>query len=286
MAQVAATDPQATANRPVRAVRAVNCSITMPDRPLGRRLALVKQAGIEAVEFWWPFAEASPAPAEVEDFARQIERSGLKLIGLNLFAGDMASGDRGVLSWPGRQSELAASAEIAQALSARLGVGRFNVLYGNRLEGHSPAAQDAIAQTNLADLAARFASSGGLLMIEPVSAAPGYPIKTAVEAAAVVDRAMAPGGADNIGVLLDLYHLAANGDDVAAAIARFGATAAHVQVADLPGRGWPGSGKLPLAAWLGQLGRTGYGGYVALECLSADDDQTLLNKLRKWKEFE
>ena len=61
--------------------------------------------------------------------------------------------------------------------------------------------------------------SGGTVLVEPVSGAPRYPLLTAADVAAVIDRVSADGGPTNIGLLADLYHLAVNGDDVDKAIA-------------------------------------------------------------------
>jgi hydroxypyruvate isomerase len=79
-----------------------------------------------------------------------------------------------------------------------------------------------------------------------------------------VDRLRAAGHR-NVGFLCDLFHLANNGDDVDAAIATYADRVAHVQIADAPGRGEPGSGDLPLDRWLAELERSGYTGYVGLE---------------------
>ncbi|WP_222851070.1 TIM barrel protein [Phytoactinopolyspora mesophila] len=79
-------------------------------------------------------------------------------------------------------------------------------------------------------------------------------------------------GATNLGLLLDVYHLAVNGDDVATAISTHRDRIAHVQVADAPGRGAPGSGQLPLREWLTQLRTQGYGGWIALEFTSDAPD--------------
>jgi hydroxypyruvate isomerase len=48
-------------------------------------------------------------------------------------------------------------------------------------------------------------------------------------------------------------------------IASRGADLAHVQLADAPGRGAPGTGTLPLDRWVTALERVGYRGWVALE---------------------
>ena len=91
-----------------------------------------------------------------------------------------------------------------------------------------------------------------------------YPLRTGADAVRVVDRVRAT-RAGNVGFLCDLFHLANNGDDVDAAIANHADRVAHVQIADAPGRGEPGSGDLPLDRWLGELERSGYAGFVGLE---------------------
>ena len=53
------------------------------------------------------------------------------------------------------------------------------------------------------------------MLLEPVSGADAYPLKTAADVQAVIDRV----GARNLQLLADFYHLAVNGDDVAAVIA-------------------------------------------------------------------
>ncbi|GAA2459873.1 hypothetical protein GCM10010191_95290 [Actinomadura vinacea] len=102
---------------------------------------------------------------------------------------------------------------------------------------------------------------------------------------AVIERAGADGGPRNLGLLLDLYHLAANGADVEAAIRAWGAGAAHVQIADAPGRGVPGSGELPLVDWVRTLRERGYGGAVALEYVATEDDPFAHFDFETWKDL-
>jgi hydroxypyruvate isomerase len=72
-------------------------------------------------------------------------------------------------------------------------------------------------------------------------------------------------GAYNVGLLLDLFHLANYGDDITKAIDTYATRVAHVQVADHPGRHEPGTGQLDLDCQLSRLEATGYDGWVALE---------------------
>ncbi|MCL2731602.1 MAG: TIM barrel protein, partial [Actinomycetia bacterium] len=190
--------------------------------------------------------------------------AGVRLAGLNFFAGDLAGPDCGVLSLPKRSQEFRDSVAAAVAIGEELGVTGFNALYGNRVAGISPEDQDDLARENLglaADAAARI---GGCVLVEAVSGPKPYPLRTAGDSARVVEEVRSDGH-PSIGVLLDLYHLAANGDDLDAAIEAYAPVTAHVQIADHPGRGEPGSGSLDLARHLAALEARGYPGWTALE---------------------
>ncbi|MDN3353806.1 TIM barrel protein [Actinomadura sp. DC4] len=241
-----------------------NCSLLFTELPLLRRPAAAREAGFTAIEFWWPFASPAPADAEVDAFVAAVDGSGVRLAGLNLFAGDLAGPDCGVLSIPARTNELRDNLDVATGIGERLGVRVFNALYGNRVDGVAPEAQDETAAENLALAAAAAGRIGATVLIEPVSGPKPYPLRTADQAVAVVDAARAAGVA-GVGFLCDLYHLASNGDDVPAAIARHAAKIAHVQIADAPGRGEPGSGDLDLTGYLALLRDHGYDGWVSLE---------------------
>ncbi|SHJ68320.1 hydroxypyruvate isomerase [Nocardiopsis flavescens] len=251
---------------------AVNCSIMMKDRPLEERLSAVREAGFGAVELWWPFPTATPSEAETAAFTATVRDSGLRLVGLNLYAGDMPGGDRGVLSWPGHEDEVLANARTVRRIAEELDCRAFNALYGNRRPDATAQDQDAVAVRNLGLVAAELGAIGGTVLIEPVSGTEAYPLKTADDAVAVIERVERETGATGLGLLLDVYHLATNGDDVSAALERHRGLIRHVQLADAPGRGAPGTGGLALAAWVEDLVGGGYDGWIALEHAGGGDD--------------
>ena len=239
----------------------VNCSILFTELPLPERPAAARQAGFDAVEFWWPVDRTVPTNQEMADFVASVRDAGVRLAGLNFPAGDMPAGDRGLVSWPGRADEFRAGVDCAVSIGEQLGVRVFNALYGNRVDGADPAEQDALAIDNLAFAAGAAARIGATVLIEPVSGAPRYPLLTAADALTVVGRVPA----DNVRLLADLYHLSVNGDDIDAVLARYAGEIGHVQVADAPGRHQPGTGKLPIGRWLAALDESGYAGSVGLE---------------------
>lgn len=243
---------------------ALNCSTLLTELPVLERAAAARDAGFTAIEFWWPFTTATPTGREIDDFVASVQDAGVRLVGLNFFAGDMPGGERGIVSWLGREAEFRDSVAIAAAIGERLDCTAFNALYGLRYPDQDPQAQDELAISNLVVAAEGVARIGGTVLIEPVSGAEAYPLQTAADALAVVEKVRAA-GADNVRLLADFYHLAVNGDDVAAVIEEHASEFGHIQIADAPGRGAPGTGELPLHEWIARSRELGYAGEVALE---------------------
>ncbi len=243
----------------------VNCSILLTELPLLERPAAAKAAGFDAVEFWWPFSTAVPLDHEVDAFIAAIRDAGVQLTGLNFNAGDMPNGDRGLVSWPARGKEFRDNLAVVVGIGRELGTKGFNALYGNRIDGVDPAAQDAVAIENLAAAADAVADIGGTVLVEPVSGAERYPLRTAADALDVIDHVRTSTGARNLALLADFYHLAVNGDDVPQVIEEHAVSFGHIQIADAPGRGAPGTGSLPIDTWIAHSRELGYSGYIGLE---------------------
>lgn len=247
----------------------VNLSILFTELPLLERPAAAAAAGFTAVELWWPWADSpTPGQSELDGLRKAVEDAGVRLTGLNFYAGQLPGPDRGALSIPGEESErFRANVEVAAYFAESLGCPALNALYGNRVDGVDPAEQDALALENLA-LAARAAHRiGAILLVEALNRpeSPRYPLVSAPAAVRVVDAVNAATGLGNARFLMDLYHLSRNGEDLPAVIERYAARTGHVQIADDPGRGAPGTGSLPLADLLGRLRKAGYAGWVGLE---------------------
>lgn len=260
---------------------AVNCSILFTELPLLERPAAAKAAGFDAVELWWPFDSAVPSDAEVDRFEQTIRDAGVALVGLNFAAGDMPGGDRGLVSWPQRSQEFRDNIAVTLGIGERLGCRAFNALYGNRVAGVDPVAQDDLAAENLGLAAEAAAAFGGTVLVEPVSGAERYPLLSAADAVRVITRVEREAGVANVALLADFYHLAVNGDDIDKVIATYADRIAHVQIADAPGRNEPGTGALPLQRHLDDLSAVGYGGWVGLEYKPSGTTEQSFDWLRR-----
>jgi hypothetical protein len=130
-------------------------------------------------------------------------------VSLNFDAGNMAAGDRGLLSLAADSERFQANIDVAVGFAASLGCTVLNALYGNTSGSSTtyPTSRSSPTSTTSPAWASRSSSSSSA-------------------------------GAD-----------------------RFG----HVQIADPPGRGQPGTGDLDWGTLLDLLAASGYRGHVGLE---------------------
>jgi hydroxypyruvate isomerase len=254
----------------------VNCSILFTELPLLERPAAAKAAGFDGVEFWWPWKAMVPSDREADRFVSAIADAGVELVSLNFHAGDMAAGERGIVSNPAAAGAFRENIPACAQVARSAGCTRLNAPYGKRLPGVDPAEQDAVAVQNLALAAEAATEAGAVVLVEAINSvdAPGFPIDTSAKAIAlietVIDAVIDTGGAPNLGFLADLYHLAKMGEDLPTALDACRDRIRHVQVADPPGRGAPGTGTVDFEPLFGQLASQGYDGWVGLEYLPSD----------------
>jgi hydroxypyruvate isomerase len=250
----------------------VNCSILFTELPLLARPAAAAAAGFDAVEFWWPFDGPVPGDGEADAFLAAIGDAGVSLAALNFAGGDLAAGHRGWLSHPDRSAAFRDNVQAAVGIAGRAGCTVLNALYGNRLDSVPEAEQDDLAAANLAVAAGAAAGIGATVVVEALNSveSPRYPLVSAKAVVAVLDRVRAQAGVTNVAFLADLYHLGMMGEDLAGMLAAYADRIGHVQVADVPGRGAPGTGTIAFRPLLAQLAGLGYRGRVGLEYKPGD----------------
>jgi hydroxypyruvate isomerase len=240
---------------------AANVSLLFAEHAYGERFAAARAAGFTAVESWWPFPSAAPGSAEVDGLLRAVDEAGVRLVGLNFFAGDMPAGERGVLSDPDRVAEFEASLAVIERVHDRTGCPAFNALYGQRRDGVTPEDQDACALRNLRTARDALPDSATILLEALADGQNGaYPLATCDGVAAVLDRT-GPG----VALLFDTFHLASNDENLVACIEKHGSRIGHVQLADAPGRNEPGTGAVDFPAVFTALEANGYTGVLAAE---------------------
>ncbi|MEU6646281.1 TIM barrel protein [Saccharomonospora sp. NPDC046836] len=240
-----------------------NVSILFAEMPYAQRFTAARAAGFTAVETWWPFGEPDPDEEKVDEFLALLDVNGVRLTGLNFWAGDMAAGDRGMVSHPDRHDELRANIARVAMIGERTGCAKFNLLHGaippqERSEDRHRAIVDVYRE------AVDAVSGAGKVLVEPLARELNgdYPLETAQDAASLVadiDRG------SNAALLFDTFHLGHNEDDLIVLARQHGPVTGHVQIADDPGRAEPSSGALPLAECVDTLAAAGYDDWIGVE---------------------
>jgi hydroxypyruvate isomerase len=245
-----------------------NISLLFAEVPYNERPRAAKAAGFDLVESWWPFPVPVPEQHEIDDFVDSFSEAGVELVALNFFTGDMPAGERGIACRPDRLHELEANLPVMVEIAQRTGCRRFNLLYGQLDARWTPDEQAAAAVQAYIRASDAVAPFGGTVLIEPLANGLNgdYPLLTPDDVFAVIAAATEAAGRElPLRLLFDTFHLGSNGVDIVEAGSRLAPRVGHVQLADAPGRGEPGSGELDIAGALAALYDGGYRGLVAGE---------------------
>ena len=234
-----------------------NLSMLFKEVDLPERFTRARDAGFAGVEFWWPSGE------DLDQVEAAIKDSGLEVALFNFDAGDMPKGDRGLLSDPDRAHRFRENVPVALELAQRLGCERMNALVGLERSPAEREAQLTLAAENVAWAADRAAPHGIDITIEAVNTFENGPylISTTRAAAAFIDAVDRP----NVRIQYDAYHMQRMEGNLVATITEHADRIAHIQVADSPGRGEPGTGEINYPFVLDAIDALGYDGWIGLE---------------------
>ena len=235
-----------------------NVSILFKELPLLERFGRAADAGFSAVEFWWPGHEADLGAVE-----RAVKDAGLDVALFNFDAGDMAAGDRGLASDPERQHLFRDNVPVALDLARALECTRMNVLVGHEIPRMVREEQLALARENVRFAAEKAERANVTVMVEAVNTFENGPylLYTTEQAVKFVERV----GRENVRIQHDFYHMQRMEGNLVANLREHFDHIGHVQIADSPERGEPGTGEIHYPYLLGELEDLGYKGYVGLE---------------------
>lgn len=223
------------------------------------RVRAAAAAGFTSVEMWGPTGKDAPArPKDVPALKAALEETGTALVA------QLAEPRTQFMIPPRDHSAFYSALDEGVAIARELGNHRIVVGSGTGFGG-------AKRQTQLDDLVeiyrkavAQIEGSGITLVLEPVNVRvdhPGSLLDRTAEAVFVARGVDSP----SFGVLYDIYHSAVEGEDMALELENGGDLIRYVQLADAPGRGEPGSGRLDWPERLGILRAAGYEGPIGLE---------------------
>lgn len=236
---------------------AANLTMLFTELPFLDRFAAAREAGFHAVEYLFPYEY----PAE--QLAKLLRAYGLKQVLHNLPAGDWAGGERGIACHPDRVKEfrdgVARAITYAHALDCR----QLNCLAGKVPVGVARDQAHAALAANLRYAATELAAAGLRLLVEPINPhdIPGFFLTRTEQAIALIAEV----GADNLYVQYDIYHAQRTEGELAGTLSRYLERIGHIQLADNPGRGEPGTGEINYPFLFRHLDALGWKGFVGCE---------------------
>lgn len=176
------------------------------------------------VEMWWPFDRPDPSERDIDRLVHFLNSNNLQLIAMNLWAGDMAAGERGVLH---REPLPPSHIDAVTRIHELTGVSKFNLLVGRR--GEDADSWETQCERFVQAVTSVHRATGGMVLVENMSGIEDYPIKRVREAfkltwqvgalldggaehglAVDVDDALSAVETEGVGVLFDVYHFLTN----------------------------------------------------------------------------
>jgi len=239
--------------------RDFSASVTFMFRnlPVAERFAAAREAGFSGVEI--QFLEE--APLDVLVAAKRTSGIPVRLINCGL--GDFITGGPGLSGVPGREDlfreKFRAALEAAAALEAKyLHIGPSRVMDeisdDDAFRTYADNVRWAVNEARGAEI---------ILLLEPLNRA-DVPLSVQAdwERIAGFIREIA---SENLRMLFDTFHCAADGQDPVQAFERYKDIVAHIQIADFPGRAEPGRGEIGFSHVLKAFEAAGYSGSYGAE---------------------
>jgi len=234
---------------------AANLGWLFPEHPFLDRFAAAARTGFRGVEY------AQPYEFPATEVAARLRDNGLECVLINMPMG--GKGEFGIANRPGREAEFRAGVARGIEYAHAIGAPRLNCISGTAKPGEDQEAMRATLISNLRFAANEFKAAGLDLMLEYINShdIAGFFVSRASDAMGIIDEV----GAGNLFLQCDLYHTVMMGDDPATILREHGPRIGHVQFADAPGRGEPGTGRIDFAPLFAQIDDMGYDGWVSAE---------------------
>lgn len=223
-----------------------NLGFLWADLPLIEAIHAAKVAGFDAVECHWPY----DVPAR--SVVRALDETGLQMLGLNTYAGDLSKPEFGLAALPERRADALVAIDQAIAYGAEIGVQSVHVMAGIT---DAETAHDVFVD-NLRYACMMAATHSMDILIEPLNRhdVPGYFLTDTTQAAEIITDI----AASNLKLMFDCYHVGRTEGDIASRFHDLRHLIGHVQFASIPDRGPPDGGEVDLSSFFAMLDDVGW----------------------------
>lgn len=235
---------------------AANVSLLYTELPFLERFKAAAADGFRAIEIQFPY-DTSAA-----DIQHELAAYDLECVLINVPAGDLMTGGRGLACVPEKRAEFLQALELCAEYVKVLSPSRVNILAG-RSSQPGRANDLSTLHKNLLAAADVLSPLGVIVTFEAINIIdmPGFLISTFDDMTQVMDTLRD----DRIRMQFDIYHMVMMEEPVLELLAKHGNQIGHIQFADVPGRHEPGTGTLDFTELFAVIEASNYQGWVAAE---------------------
>lgn len=246
-----------TSPKPVSNPLVANISLLFRHLPMALRFQEAARYGFQWVEIQFPY----DWPAE--DLKAWADQAGVRICLINLPAGSLLEGGPGLSCHAEYQAVFFRACQQGLEYARVLDVRCLNVLAGNLSAGADPAACFRLYSENIRYAAELMMYEGIQVTFEAINDhdMPDY-LMSRFDQMLSVYRTV---GHPNALMQYDIYHMAMMDEPIDQQLVAYAGDIGHIQFADVPGRGAPGTGTLDFAGLFQLIHNSGYSGAVSAE---------------------
>jgi hydroxypyruvate isomerase len=234
-----------------------NLSLLFTELELINRFKAAKKEGFEAVEIQFPYA----LPAEV--LRETLNEQQLKLVLFNIAADDLLLGGEGLASVPEKQDQFHNAVGQALEYAKILKPEFINVLPGCCFNLKRKQDYLKTFKENLCFAVEAFTPIGVKTVFEAINNndMPEFIVHNGQQMLNIYEQLSLP----NLFMQYDIYHMQMMGDNLDEFIAQHAHKIGHIQFADCPGRGQPGTGRINFESIFSSIEQSDYSGWIGAE---------------------
>jgi len=246
----------------------VNISLLFKEVPLLERISAARLAGFEAVEIQFPYAET------IDNLLRAQQENQLPIVLINVPAGDLMSGGRGLACVLGKEAEFRQALAECKKYASQLQIPVVNVLAGRAAITDEEIAW-RVLENNLRIAATELGDEGITVVVEAINNIDmaNFLLSTDEQMLELIDRLSFP----NLAMQYDIYHMTMMGSNPVSFLKAHMARVGHIQFADVPGRGQPGTGGIDFQSIFQLISESQYSGWVGAEYNPVDSKESHLS---------
>jgi len=236
-----------------------NANITFMFReyPLVERFDAAKKAGFSAVEI------LSPEDVSIPELVMAAKKAEIDIVLCNAPIGDFLAGGPGLSAVPGREEEFREKFELIVSMASAISCPVIHIGPSRLVEGALRSSYIDTLVDNVCYASDIVKDKDIVLSLEPLNSndMPDIFLSKIKDTLNILDSV----GCDNVKLQFDIYHMFQMEKNMMALLEQHIDRIAHIQFADSPGRGQPGTGDIDFDDVFSLIDSLDYNGWVGAE---------------------